>query len=856
MTSPPPNRPVSRLFRATPPLTPASTERIATLDTASPEQLAAIARADGEDVVRAAAIERLPYEESLRELAGLRPQASPSPECAALAQQRLAALIDEQAVPWDRCRADSENAIALLQVAELCSDPSHLEQAVASVEDPRQLSQLVLEGSSLRLRQLAAQRIEEREDLNRLLKQLQGKDKSVYRILKDKRDALRAEAQEAAHVEQDIRTIYTSLEALASRPYDALFPPALEHFEARWRHFEGQAQPWARDRVRAAIDRCRAILAEQLREAEEHAARLAEQSARHAALQRAREDAQAQAALALHEHSEAATRAAAEAEQVRQAEEQARAEQRAADALAFRQIATLMARAHGALRAGHTGPAAGLRRAIEEKLTAAPALPASLARGLQELDAKLNTLKEWKDYAVSPKRAELIAEMEALAGSTESPKKLAERIQELRAQWKTISQGVVVDSEADWQRFNQAALLAYEPCRTYFAAQAQLRAENVEKRRHVLERLLAFESKQGGEHPDWRGIGVVLHEAPQEWRRIGPVDRRAIRALEEEFDASLGRLRGQLAARQAQNAADKQVLIERARGLLGLADGRAAVEGIKALQRQWREIGPAAREEEPSLWNGFREHCDNVFKKREQVYAEHAAGLEGNKAKAQALCEEVEQLAAQSGAALLEGAKGMAQRRAAFEASGELPRAEARGLYNRFERAVSLCETKLREQRAQDAAQVLENLIVATQRISAYGYAIAAGAEDAERNALKSEAESYIGGVTQWPKGAPAALKDAWAKAEAAGNTDLAANETALRLLCIRAEIATEQPTPTEDQERRRGYQLQRLVQGMGQGREPTVFNWESMAREWAGVGPVAPATADSLLTRLRRCRI
>jgi Domain of Unknown Function (DUF349) len=855
MTSRTHNRPLSRLFRPETPLSPSMSERIAALDATSAEQLAALALADAEDAVRAAAIERLPYGESLRALAGLRPSATPSPEFAPLAQQRLASLIDEQAIPWARVRADSENTWALVQVAELCSDPAYLEQAMASLEDPQQLITLVLEGASLRLRQLAAQRIEEREDLNRLLKQLHGKEKSVYRILKDKRDALRAEAQKATHVEQDIRTIYTSLEALLSRPYDALFPPALEHFEARWRTFEGQAQPWARERVQVAIDRCRAVLDGQLREAEEHAARLAEHSARQAAQQRAREEADAQAAEAARARSEAETLAAAEAEELRQAEAKALAERRAAEALAFRQIATLMARAHGALRAGHTGPAAGLRRAIEEKCATAPALPTSLARGLQELDAKLHTLKEWKDYAVSPKRAELIAEMEALAGSSESPKKLAERIKDLRAQWKTISQGVVVDSEADWQRFNQAALIAYEPCRAYFEAQSRLRAENVDKRQHVLERLLAFESKHNGEHPDWRAIGAVLYEAPMEWRRIGPVDRRAVRALEEQFDASLARLRGRLESRHAQNAADKRALIERARGLLGKADGREAAEGAKALQQHWREIGPASRDEEGSLWNEFREQCDNVFKKRQQAFAEHAAGLESHKAQALKLCEDVEQLAAQSGAALLEGAKGMAQWLTAFEALGELPRADARTLQARFNRAVTQCELKVRGQHTQDAAQLFENLIEATQRIHAYGWTVASESAATEGESLKSEAESYIAGVAQWPKGGAALLKEAWAKAEAAGNADLAANESALRLLCIRAEIATERPTPAEDQALRRSYQLQRLVQGMGQGHEPTAFDWDALAREWVCVGPVSPATRSVLLTRFRQCR-
>jgi hypothetical protein len=855
MPSGPINRPLSRLFRPAPPLTPSLTERIATLDAASPEQLAAIALAEGEDAVRAAAIERLPDGDSLRSLAGLRQGAPPSQDFTPLAQQCLARLIDRDVVTWASLCSASENSSALLQVAELCSNPALLEQAVTSIHDPQELARLVLEGSSMHLRQLAARHIEEREDLNRLLKQLQGKDKNVYRILKEKRDALRTEAQKAAHVEQDIRTIFTSLEALLSRPYDALFAPAFEHFEARWRTFEGQAQPWARERVRVAIDRCRAVMAGHLLEAEQHAARLAEQSAREAAAQAAREEAVAQAAQLARDRTETARLATAEAEALRQAEEKARIEREAAEAHALRQVAALIARAHGALRAGHTGPAAGLRRAIEEKLPTAPALPPSLARGLQELDAKLNALKEWKDYAVSPKRAELIADMEALAGSEESPKTLAERIQDLRAQWKTISQGVLVDSEADWQRFNQAALIAYEPCRLYFEAQSRLRAENAEKRRHVLERLQAFESKQSGEHPDWRAIRAVLYEAPQEWRRIGPVDRRAIRDAEVEFDASLGRLRGRLEAWQVQNAADKAALIERAKAWLEKLDGREAAEGVKTLQQQWREIGPAPREVEESLWNEFRGHCDDVFKKREQASAEHAAALESNKARAVTLCEEVELLAGQSGTPLLEGAKGFLQWRTAFEAVGELPRADARTLYSRFERAVHACETKVRAQRAQDAAQLLENLIEATQRIHAYGCAIANNATATERDALKSEAESFIADIPQWPKGGAAALKDAWAKAESAGSAELGPNETALRMLCIRAEIARERPTPAEDQDLRRSHQLQRLVQGMGQGNQPTAFDWEASLLEWVRVGPVPPATRAALLARFRQCR-
>jgi hypothetical protein len=846
---------LSRLFRPASPLPPSLAERIATLAESSPEQLEAIAVAEGEEQLRAAAIERLPDGTALRELAGLTRDRATSPEFEMVAQQRLATLIDRQPDMWPSLGAAAQNQSALLTIAELCANPAPLEGMVSAIHDPREILRLVAEGSSHRLRQLAAQRVEDREELNRLLKQLQGKDKSVYRILKEKRDALRAEAQQAAHVEQDIRTIYTSLEALLSRPYDALFAPAVEHFEARWQTFEGQAQPWARERVSTAIRRCRETMAAHLLEIEQQAARLAERSARDAALQTAREEATTRAAQLSQELEESATRDAAAAEELRHAEQIARLEREAADAQQLRQISALISRAYGALRAGHTGPAAGLRRALEEKLTAAPPLPPSLARGLQELDAKLDALKEWKDYAVSPKRAELITEMEALIGSDESPTKLADRIRDLRAQWKTISQGVMVDSESDWQQFNQAAASAYEPCRVYFEEQSRLRAENVEKRRCVLERLLAFESKQSGEHPDWRSIGTVLYEAPQAWRGTGPVDRRAVREMEGEFDASLGRLRGRLEAWQAQNAETKRTFIEQAKALLERPNSLEGVEGIKALQHRWRDIGPASREFEGPLWNEFREQCDAVFKKREQANAEHAASLEGHKIQALSLCEEIEQLCAQSGDSLLEGAKSLSQRRAAFENVGELPRPDARALQERFSRAVSQCEHKVRAQRVQDAARVFEDLIEATQRIQAYGWAIANSAPAIERDALKSEAESFIAGVSQWPKGGAATLKDVWAKAESAGNEDPGANETALRMLCIRAEIGSERPTPPEDQTLRRTYQLQRLVQVMGQRQEPAGLDWEALALEWVCIGPIAPATRVMLLARFRQCR-
>ena len=74
-------------------------------------------------------------------------------------------------------------------------------------------------------------------------------------------------------------------------------------------------------------------------------------------------------------------------------------------------------------------------------------------------------------------------------------------------------------------------------------------------------------------------------------------------------------------------------------------------------------------------------------------------------------------------------------------------------------------------------------------------------------------------------------------------------------MLCIRAELLTDLPTPPEDQPLRREYQLQRLVQSMGQGVRADDTQLDTMAIEWVSVGPVDEATYAPLLQRFRRCR-
>ena len=275
---------------------------------------------------------------------------------------------------------------------------------------------------------------------------------------------------------------------------------------------------------------------------------------------------------------------------------------------------------------GSTGRAAGLRRAIEEKLPAAPPLPPHLTTSLQLLDTRLTELKDWKSFSVAPKRVELMEEMESLVGATMDPVVLADRIKGLQEEWRTLSKGAGENVEADWQRFQEAAQKAYQPCREYFEAQSLVRQENLQRREALLQRLVAFESGHDWEQPDWRTVIVALRESKQQWRGHAPVDRAAGKAVQEQFVALTSNLQSRLDAEYAGNRKERHSLVERAQRLIAAEDSRKAIDEVKDLQLQWKEVGLVPRDEDQRLWEEFRQHCDAVFQKRQQEFAEHTRG--------------------------------------------------------------------------------------------------------------------------------------------------------------------------------------------------------------------------------------
>src|ERR1700679_2990973 len=213
-----------------------------------------------------------------------------------------------------------------------------LEAAIVA-SDAATIGRLVIEGTSTKVRQQAAQAVDDPAQLRQLIKEVRGgNDKSVYKILTGKRDALLIQARQREQLDAEIAAASIALERHSHRPYDPLFTPTLEQHQVRWSAVAADAAPEVRLKAQEAIDRSREVIAHHLRQ-------IAVEASRELAAANAAVEAQRQRELA----EKAAAAAAAERAQPAEAERKTLAEKHEAEAVAFRQIGGLIRKAHGAL---------------------------------------------------------------------------------------------------------------------------------------------------------------------------------------------------------------------------------------------------------------------------------------------------------------------------------------------------------------------------------------------------------------------------------------------------------------------------------------------------------------------------
>ncbi len=144
----------------------------------------------------------------------------------------------------------------------------------------------MVDSPSSRVRQSAAAAIDDPAQLHELLPRLRGKDKTAYKLIRQKCDALLAAQRQAEQFARETAELCESLEQHGEKPHDPHYAASFERLTARWSALAPRPDALLEQRFQRAVERCREVMAaherEVARQAAEPARRGSMPSARHA----------------------------------------------------------------------------------------------------------------------------------------------------------------------------------------------------------------------------------------------------------------------------------------------------------------------------------------------------------------------------------------------------------------------------------------------------------------------------------------------------------------------------------------------------------------------------------------------
>lgn len=271
---------------------------------------------------------------------------------------------------------------------------------------------------------------------------------------------------------------------------------------------------------------------------------------------------------------------------------------------------------------------------------------------LHALGERVRELKSWAGFAVLPKKEALLADMQALSLQDIDPDDKADRIRVMQDEWKSLG---VTDPSVEqplWEKFKAASDAAYEPCRQHFAAQREVRAQNMARREQLCVQLEQYLDAMN-DQVDWKNHGAIIKTARQEWQSYSPVDHQQAKAVQNRFHMIVKNLEQRLESHWKAIEQAKRTLVENARKLTAETDNRLACDKIKVLQQEWRGLGQASPRADRQLWKEFRAACDITFNRRDEALQARNEAREGARQQAESLIQAMQQLAQDASDALL-----------------------------------------------------------------------------------------------------------------------------------------------------------------------------------------------------------
>ncbi len=257
-----------------------------------------------------------------------------------------------------------------------------------------------------------------------------------------------------------------------------------------------------------------------------------------------------------------------------------------------------------------------------------------LQRDFDNVSEKMTEISDWEHYIATPRKKELLTDVTALINlPMDNPNDQADKVKQFRKTWNSLGHAEEELDKALNEQFNIACEQAFAPCRLFYAEQEKLREQHLITRQKILEdarelaeTLIPVDAKSA--LIDFKSLDGKLNKLQQRWQQAGEVNREQYQKLFQQYKELIQPIRKAIKDFYDANSIAKQALIVKAEQQLTVDDIIQAIDNIKIMQQQWRDIGFAGSHQESKLWRKFRAINDQVFAKRKKIKSTQHAELE------------------------------------------------------------------------------------------------------------------------------------------------------------------------------------------------------------------------------------
>ena len=235
------------------------------------------------------------------------------------------------------------------------------------------------------------------------------------------------------------------------------------------------------------------------------------------------------------------------------------------------------------------------------------------------MSAQSRYFNDISSFATNPKRNEIIKEIELLiTAPIDNPKKQANAIHSLQTKWQLLDQTSKPAGREQWNTFKGLTDKAWKPCAQYYEELKAVKLSNAKERQKIIDSIVAYTNERSSKWPNLIELSKYLSKNFQLWQNFAPVLDEDFNDLKLAYQNARKPISDEIRSQENKNYKLKDEIIEKVK-LIQNEDNQMCIHQFQKLKRDYQNIGPAGKKNEPTLWKMLHENADKFYEAEKSV---------------------------------------------------------------------------------------------------------------------------------------------------------------------------------------------------------------------------------------------